>query len=77
MGTGMPLTTKCPKCMRGKHGFPKRIVGVSRTSGIAQREEKRYGHRRVGGVVKTLTHMTCGDCGHVWWTTLEAKDRGT
>ena len=76
MATGMPLTTKCPKCMRGKYGHAKKVAGVSRTLGVAQKEGHRSGHARVGSVVKTLTHMTCGDCGHGWWTTLEAKDRG-
>jgi len=38
---------------------------------MATREAMRAGHSRRGAVVRTLTHMTCLDCGHTWWTTLK------
>ena len=75
MTTGRPIATKCPACKRGKHGYPRQQGGVHRTFGVMQRMRKCFGGRRPGSVMRTTTHMTCVDCGHVWWTTLEGADR--
>lgn len=67
MPTGRPVCLKCPKCMRGKWGFPAAQKGVSvdyskyRRLVSVRRSTNRHphGHR-----------ATCGDCGHEWWTSL-------
>jgi hypothetical protein len=69
MGTGRPLTVKCPKCMRGKHGFPSQEKGVKAILNTPQRGAWR-GRKRV---LRTLTFVHCHDCGHKWWTTLRPR----
>jgi hypothetical protein len=71
--TGRPIATKCPKCRRGQYGKTSSILGCRVVPNAPQRESKRRVRR--GYHVVTLTNMTCLDCGHAWWTTLEPKRR--
>lgn len=67
MGTGRPLTVKCPRCRRGKYGYPPQEKGVRASPDILQREAWRC------HVLRTLTFVGCDDCGHAWWTTLKPR----
>jgi hypothetical protein len=69
MTTGRPIATKCPACKRGKWGKEPVVRGVRRTPNVTQRDARRRVRRGTHRV--TLTSMSCLDCGHSWWTTLE------
>lgn len=66
---GRPHSVKCPKCRRGKYGYPKQLKGITIT-----REQKDNPRPRTHRST-TLTLINCHDCGHWWWTTLVAKFR--
>jgi hypothetical protein len=78
MPKGTPLAPKCPRCMRGKYGYPAPVKGVHQTgrvkarlvasshSGFGAGGCSFYGHRG---------EMRCDDCGHAWFSTHPASGR--
>jgi hypothetical protein len=77
MPTGTPYWPKCPKCKRGKWGYPRPDLGVrvigngirpvrSNTSGFGKGGPGFYGYP---GLVR------CLDCGHEWFSTLPSARR--
>jgi hypothetical protein len=60
---------KCPKCKRGKYGYPAALRGVER---VGQTRERWIGAAHPRGTrLKTQTLMRCLDCEHTWWSTLK------
>jgi hypothetical protein len=72
MPTGTPCWPKCPKCKRGKWGYPKPEKGVHFTGLVERRltTSKHQGHGNGGqGFHGHRGLIECHDCGHKWFST--------
>jgi hypothetical protein len=78
MPAGTPITMKCPKCMRGKYGYPRQDRGCRATGNVGP-HVVRSNHRGSGKGGSAFTGYPglaeCFDCGHTWLSTHPASGR--
>ena len=77
MPTGTPISTKCPKCKRGKWGFPRAELGC-RVIGNGTRCVRSHHHGGGKGGAGFYGYpglVCCLDCGHQWFSTLSSAGR--
>ena len=49
MSRGVPIAIKCPKCRRGQHNYPNKVLGVRKTGLVEKHTTRLQAHgRRIG-----------------------------